>query len=91
MLRKMIALSFLLVLTGCGSMKPQDFAQKEPRFDVFDYFDGNSHFAFATVMGDNPNRQHHISISGPVNRICHTNLQSCPASPAKSPTSTQTR
>ncbi|WP_412558958.1 DUF3833 domain-containing protein [Thalassospira sp. MIT1370] len=42
MLRKMIALSFLLVLTGCGSMKPQDFAQKEPVFDVFDYFEGNS-------------------------------------------------
>ncbi|MCC9624703.1 DUF3833 domain-containing protein [Thalassospira sp. MA62] len=23
-------------------MKPQDFAQKQPRFDVFDYFEGNS-------------------------------------------------
>ena len=42
MLRNLIALCFLMVLTGCGSMKPQDFAQKEPYFDVFDYFEGNS-------------------------------------------------
>ncbi|WP_417830504.1 DUF3833 domain-containing protein [Thalassospira sp.] len=42
MLRNITALFLLVLLAGCGSMKPQDFAQKEPRFDVFDYFDGNS-------------------------------------------------
>lgn len=42
MLRSFTALVMVLILTGCGSMKPQDFAQKEPRFDVFEYFEGNS-------------------------------------------------
>lgn len=42
MLRNTLVLFLALVLTGCGSMKPQDFAQKHPRFDVFDYFEGNS-------------------------------------------------
>ncbi len=42
MLRNVMALCLMMVLTGCGSMKPQDFAQKEPVFDVFDYFEGNS-------------------------------------------------
>jgi len=42
MLRNVMVSCFILVLTGCGSMKPQDFAQKEPFFDVFDYFEGNS-------------------------------------------------
>ncbi|WP_296994155.1 DUF3833 family protein, partial [Thalassospira sp. UBA1131] len=42
MLRNFMALFVLVLLAGCGSMKPQDFAQKEPRFDVFDYFEGDS-------------------------------------------------
>ena len=42
MLRNSMALLFIVVLTGCGSMKPQDFAQKQPQFDIFEYFKGDS-------------------------------------------------
>ena len=31
-----------LTLSGCETMKPEDFAQQTPRLDVFDYFDGRT-------------------------------------------------
>lgn len=42
MLRCLAMILTMIVLTGCSSMKPQDFAQKQPTFDVFDYFQGHS-------------------------------------------------
>jgi hypothetical protein len=32
----------LIGLNGCGTMKPDDFAQQEPRLDLFDYFNGHT-------------------------------------------------
>ena len=32
----------LLFLTGCGTMKPEDFSDGSPEFDVFDYFEGQT-------------------------------------------------
>ncbi|NNG05259.1 MAG: DUF3833 domain-containing protein [Inquilinus sp.] len=35
-----LCLAFLFALTGCSSMKPQDFAGTTPTFALEDYFDG---------------------------------------------------
>lgn len=35
-------LALLLVLTGCNTMKPQDFAQAAPTLDLFEYFNGHT-------------------------------------------------
>ncbi|WP_085588326.1 DUF3833 domain-containing protein [Thalassospira sp. MCCC 1A01428] len=42
MLRLGLAFFMVVFISGCGAMKPQDFAQKEPAFDVFAYFQGHS-------------------------------------------------
>ncbi|MEM7171183.1 MAG: DUF3833 domain-containing protein [Pseudomonadota bacterium] len=39
---KTAALVGVLLLAGCGGMKPQDFAGKEPRFQLESYFVGKS-------------------------------------------------
>ncbi len=68
MLRNFMALCVLVLLAGCGSMKPQDFAQKEPRFDVFEYFEGNSRAwgIFEDRFGK-LRRQFTVDITGTVN------------------------
>ncbi len=32
----------ILFLTGCGTMKPEDFKGKSPELDIFEYFSGES-------------------------------------------------
>jgi len=42
-LRKLVLLfTILLVLGGCSSMKPEDYANSTPRLDLFDYFSGKT-------------------------------------------------
>lgn len=36
-----LCLVFLFTVTGCSSMKPEDFAGTTPRFSLEEYFDGN--------------------------------------------------
>ncbi len=58
---------FCLLLTGCSSMKPQDFAKTEPKLDLFDYFDGKTEAwglfedRFGTVR-----RQFKVDITGTI-------------------------
>lgn len=35
-------LGMRLFLTGCADMKPQDFAETEPKFDLYEYFEGKT-------------------------------------------------
>jgi len=42
-MRSLIGLLFVtLLLSGCSSMKPQDFKGSEPKLNLFDYFNGNT-------------------------------------------------
>ncbi len=42
MLRTGLLFLFVIFVGGCSAMKPQDFAHKEPVFDVYAYFQGHS-------------------------------------------------
>ncbi len=37
-----LLLTALLFLSGCGTMKPEDFSDGSPELDVFEYFDGQT-------------------------------------------------
>ncbi len=37
-----LAVLFLTLLTGCSGMKPEDFADREPRFRIEEYFAGKT-------------------------------------------------
>jgi hypothetical protein len=39
---RLLCLISVLLLTGCAAMKPEDFAQREPKLDLFDYFLGET-------------------------------------------------
>lgn len=56
-----------LFLTGCSSMKPEDFINSEPKLDLFSYFDGQTQAwgifedRFGTVR-----RQFQVAITGTI-------------------------
>ncbi len=60
-------LCLCLFLVGCSSMKPEDFANQEPRLDLFEYFEGKTlawgifEDRFGTVR-----RQFEVDITGTV-------------------------
>ncbi len=58
-------LAFLLALTGCNSMKPEDFAAAQPRFVLEQYFEGRSRAwgLFQDRFG-NVRRQFVVDITG---------------------------
>ena len=68
MLRLGLAFLMVVFVSGCGAMKPQDFENKEPVFDVFSYFQGHSRAwgifedRFGTLR-----RQFTVDINGTVN------------------------
>lgn len=43
MTRLFLAISLVLVLAGCASMKPSDFARERPRLEPDKYFTGHTH------------------------------------------------
>ena len=55
------------LILGCTNMKPQDFSDTEPKFELFDYFAGETRAwglfenRFGTVK-----RQFHVSITGTI-------------------------
>ena len=67
MKRLSIILVICVTLTGCSSMKPEDFAKSEPKFNLFDYFEGQTQAwgifedRFGTVR-----RQFQVAINGTV-------------------------
>ena len=40
--RVLVGLAFAVVLSGCGSMKPEDFAGREPQLRIEEYFAGRT-------------------------------------------------
>lgn len=56
-----------LFLTGCSTMKPQDFAHKTPKLDIFDYFDGQTEAwgIFEDRFG-NLRREFRVDITGTI-------------------------
>jgi len=42
MKRSATILGVCLLLTGCAEMKPDDFANTEPKFDLYEYFEGQT-------------------------------------------------
>ena len=66
MMRHSLAwLALTLILTGCGSMKPEDFAGREPRLLLEEYFAGTTraHGLFVDRFGD-LRRQFVVDIEG---------------------------
>lgn len=67
MKNKLIVFSLSLFLMGCSTMKPQDFATAEPKFNLFDYFNGETKAwgifedRFGTVR-----RQFQVDINGTI-------------------------
>lgn len=67
MKRLSVLIGICLIITGCSSMKPEDFAKNEPKFDLFDYFEGQTQAwgifedRFGTVR-----RQFQVAINGTV-------------------------
>ncbi|SCA56556.1 conserved hypothetical protein [Candidatus Terasakiella magnetica] len=67
MKRLSVIIGICLCITGCSSMKPEDFANTDPKFDLFDYFKGQTQAwgifedRFGTVR-----RQFQIAINGTV-------------------------
>lgn len=60
------ALSIVLV-SGCSSMKPQDFADGRPTLDLFSYFDGETHaWGYFEDRFGKVRRQFNVSITGTV-------------------------
>ena len=41
-IRRIVMLLPLLLVAGCSTMKPSDFAGSEPRLDLFAYFEGKT-------------------------------------------------
>jgi len=60
-------IALCLFLSGCSSMKPEDFAKAEPKFDLFDYFEGNTQAwgIFEDRFG-NVKRQFQVDITGTI-------------------------
>ena len=60
-------ISLCLFITGCSSMKPEDFVNAEPKLDLFDYFEGQTQAwgifedRFGTVR-----RQFQVDINGTI-------------------------
>jgi len=56
-----------LLLTGCNSMKPQDFMESQPKLTLFDYFNGKtSAWGIFEDRFGNVRRQFQVDIEGRV-------------------------
>ena len=56
-----------LLLTGCNSMKPQDFKESEPKLSLFDYFEGKtSAWGIFEDRFGNVRRQFQVDIVGSI-------------------------
>lgn len=42
MMRRLLLLLLSILVVGCSTMKPQDFANTTPELDLFNYFEGNT-------------------------------------------------
>lgn len=61
------SLLITLLLTGCNSMKPQDFKEGEPKLSLFDYFEGKtSAWGIFEDRFGNVRRQFQVDIEGRV-------------------------
>jgi len=57
-----------LLLTGCNSMKPQDFKESEPKLSLFNYFNGKtSAWGIFEDRFGNVRRQFKVDIVGSIN------------------------
>ena len=62
------SLLVILILTGCNSMKPQDFKESEPKLTLFDYFKGKtSAWGIFEDRFGNVRRQFQVDIEGRIN------------------------
>ena len=62
------SLLVILILTGCNSMKPQDFKESEPKLTLFDYFKGKtSAWGIFEDRFGNVRRQFQVEIEGRIN------------------------
>ena len=39
---RLFTIMAVVIITGCGNMNPEDFAEHEPRLDLYDYFEGET-------------------------------------------------
>lgn len=62
------SLLIILILTGCSSMKPQDFKESELKLTLFDYFKGKtSAWGIFEDRFGNVRRQFQVDIEGRIN------------------------
>lgn len=62
---RFIILTLLLYLSGCSSMKIEDYAQFTPRFDIFEYFQGKTRgWGMFQDRGGTLKRQFVVDING---------------------------
>jgi len=62
------SLLVILILTGCNTMKPQDFKESEPKLTLFDYFKGKtSAWGIFEDRFGNVRRQFQVDIEGRIN------------------------
>ena len=62
------SLLVILILTGCSSMKPQDFKESDPKLTLFDYFKGKtSAWGIFEDRFGNVRRQFQVEIEGRIN------------------------
>ena len=67
MYRRFILFLLLSVLLGCSSMKIEDYATLSPRFDLFNYFQGNTRgWGMFQDRGGSLKRQFVVDINGVV-------------------------
>ena len=58
----------LTLIAGCSSMKIEDYARFEPRFDLFQYFQGNTRgWGIVQDRGGTLKRQFVVDIKGEIN------------------------
>jgi len=62
------SLLVILILTGCNTMKPQDFKESKPKLTLFDYFKGKtSAWGIFEDRFGNVRRQFQVDIEGRIN------------------------